>query len=605
MVGIQTRTTEHFVGGLIDAATASHDLAVAQGRVQRNADKLHLVIQQQRADAREQAAAVRDAAQSFYSLADAVEKPTLSLADLEKRMRDQAEATRNMARNIQKALELGVNPRAIQRMFDELGTDAALALDQVVKGGKKAADGLNRAFSSTEHANRALRESLGQTGQAVEALGRKKATPKMDLNTQAFDHHRQLAEHDIADLDNKHADPKVDLQGVELAIAQGNTLRGVLGSLHDKTIHVTTVYSHMGSPGGAGTGADPGLSTGGYTGPGGKYEPAGTVHRGEVVLPQEVVARDAAMLRSRYGYLPGMQNLPGYAKGGFVGRTNPGSTWANVSPWALMEKAVIEAQYVIEDFGATFEQATFEFHSATLSDQKLREMELKWRKHHLNELLKLQEKERDAIKERLDALRQERESIISGVANIVSAGADLLGGVRTAVIPGVGSSDPITWTDGPATFDSFTSALDTQFGTAQQLKHVLQVFKRKHIGSELLTWLIQNGANIETLEDFANQSAADLQAVSQQFSQLNQFTHSVGNQAAGVTGVNRAIDKQTDLLHAANQEYRQMNQRLHRLEKRLDHLDQTGPERTGRAVANAEKRNRDERSRSASRKATR
>ncbi|GAB7004411.1 hypothetical protein JCM18899A_18840 [Nocardioides sp. AN3] len=58
---------------------------------------------------------------------------------------------------------------------------------------------------------------------------------------------------------------------------------------------------------------------GGYTGRGGKYEPAGEVHRGEVVLPQEVVRSDAAFLRQRYGYLPGMADLPGYADGGLVG----------------------------------------------------------------------------------------------------------------------------------------------------------------------------------------------------------------------------------------------------------------------------------------------
>lgn len=58
---------------------------------------------------------------------------------------------------------------------------------------------------------------------------------------------------------------------------------------------------------------------GGYTGPGGKYEPAGEVHRGEVVLPQEVVREDAEFLKQRYGYLPGMGELPGYAAGGLVG----------------------------------------------------------------------------------------------------------------------------------------------------------------------------------------------------------------------------------------------------------------------------------------------
>lgn len=58
---------------------------------------------------------------------------------------------------------------------------------------------------------------------------------------------------------------------------------------------------------------------GGWTGPGYKYKPVGTVHADEVVIPKELVHRDARMLKARYGFLPGMQNLPEYADGGLVG----------------------------------------------------------------------------------------------------------------------------------------------------------------------------------------------------------------------------------------------------------------------------------------------
>ncbi|UQI38806.1 phage tail tape measure protein [Vreelandella venusta] len=59
-----------------------------------------------------------------------------------------------------------------------------------------------------------------------------------------------------------------------------------------------------------------GFSGGGYTGPGGKYEPAGIVHRGEVVWSQEDVARAGGLsvvesLR---------KNFTGYANGGAVGQ---------------------------------------------------------------------------------------------------------------------------------------------------------------------------------------------------------------------------------------------------------------------------------------------
>lgn len=59
----------------------------------------------------------------------------------------------------------------------------------------------------------------------------------------------------------------------------------------------------------------PGLSEGGYTGPGGKYEPHGIVHKGEFVFPQEAVRRLGV------GTLGALAGLPGYAAGGLVGPT--------------------------------------------------------------------------------------------------------------------------------------------------------------------------------------------------------------------------------------------------------------------------------------------
>lgn len=58
-----------------------------------------------------------------------------------------------------------------------------------------------------------------------------------------------------------------------------------------------------------------GFADGGYTGSGGKYEPAGIVHRGEYVLPQETVARIG--VRNLEALRTG--RIPGYQAGGLVG----------------------------------------------------------------------------------------------------------------------------------------------------------------------------------------------------------------------------------------------------------------------------------------------
>jgi len=61
-----------------------------------------------------------------------------------------------------------------------------------------------------------------------------------------------------------------------------------------------------------------GFAEGGYTGPGGKYAPAGIVHKGEFVIPQNIV-RIPGML----AYLERLRHLPGYAAGGAVGIAAP------------------------------------------------------------------------------------------------------------------------------------------------------------------------------------------------------------------------------------------------------------------------------------------
>lgn len=62
-----------------------------------------------------------------------------------------------------------------------------------------------------------------------------------------------------------------------------------------------------------------GFAEGGYTGHGGKYEPAGIVHRGEWVAPQHIVKSPAA--QPHIQALESMR-LKGYADGGFVTNSN-------------------------------------------------------------------------------------------------------------------------------------------------------------------------------------------------------------------------------------------------------------------------------------------
>ena len=74
-----------------------------------------------------------------------------------------------------------------------------------------------------------------------------------------------------------------------------------------------------------------GYADGGYTGDGGRYEPAGIVHRGEYVvaapeLRDPSVAREVARIeRKRLGRMAGRKAAPGYADGGYVGDSSGAS----------------------------------------------------------------------------------------------------------------------------------------------------------------------------------------------------------------------------------------------------------------------------------------
>lgn len=69
-----------------------------------------------------------------------------------------------------------------------------------------------------------------------------------------------------------------------------------------------------------------GFADGGFTGPGGKYEPAGIVHRGEYVQPQARMREPGALAFMRDFHAQGMQAIGkwrGYAQGGFVSPAAP------------------------------------------------------------------------------------------------------------------------------------------------------------------------------------------------------------------------------------------------------------------------------------------
>lgn len=114
------------------------------------------------------------------------------------------------------------------------------------------------------------------------------------------------------------------IMNAQIAAAKAPAELTILGGIPVGASLLAAGYANAGMVAGM---ALAGFSEGGYTGPGGKFEPKGVVHGGEVVIRKEVVDQPGMK-----DYLIGLNRSgkPGYANGGFVG--SPGISPAFTAP---------------------------------------------------------------------------------------------------------------------------------------------------------------------------------------------------------------------------------------------------------------------------------
>lgn len=123
----------------------------------------------------------------------------------------------------------------------------------------------------------------------------------------------------------------IETPGMKAAQTAIKKLEDRIKDLESKTVKITTDFKVTGTTLDFKTGKAVKVGnkvvsgdwhTGGYTGAGGKYEPAGTVHKGEVVFEQEAVAAAGGAQRLdqfRMDLTSGNAGLYGYASGGIAG----------------------------------------------------------------------------------------------------------------------------------------------------------------------------------------------------------------------------------------------------------------------------------------------
>lgn len=122
-----------------------------------------------------------------------------------------------------------------------------------------------------------------------------------------------------------------------LQSAASNVFASVAGSAIGSAFGSGTGAAASAGSTAAGYTAQYGFDEGGYTGPGGKYEPAGIVHGGEVVIRKEIVDQPGMK-----DYLVSL-NKRGYADGGYVG-LNSGSSSAPSAPGQILIQQSFQIQ---------------------------------------------------------------------------------------------------------------------------------------------------------------------------------------------------------------------------------------------------------------------
>lgn len=266
------------------------------------------------------AAATGDA---FINLAADMEKPSLSLDKLLERMRAQGRAAAEMGQNIRTALRNGADPAALQRIIDELGPQAGLAIEELAKGGEQAAGRFNRAWGVAEVGLSKVETAIGKVGQAIVRL------------------------------------PNGTMLRVTADTIQARTaierIKAQIAGIKDKTVRVNAYVNYLNagalrtSGGRDGDPATPYAGGGPVRGPGGPQEDAiaARLSNGEYVI------KAAAVDRYGVGLFDGL-NAMRFAIGGPVGQTSSASmhpaytpvaatsgSWAN-DPALIQRLAAIE-----------------------------------------------------------------------------------------------------------------------------------------------------------------------------------------------------------------------------------------------------------------------
>lgn len=448
------------------------------------------------------------------------------------------------------------------KRFGEQSPAAARASEDLIKKLKQVND--TKAEPKVTLDNKGFKAKQSDTWAGLYGLDRKTAKPKLDADDKPAGTKIRRTGLLLEDLDRKTARPKVDAD-TSAAQSKLSAIQAALSRIVSKTVTVS-----VNRVGGA---FNDMFADGGYTGSGGKYEPAGIVHRGEVVLPQEVVKRDWSMLSSRYG------NLPGFASGGFVGHTSSGP---DAGPMFTLISAAGDASIELRNLAG------------------LGKKELEIRSKLLNKEVERDQKAADAARQHRDAVLDDMKSLKESIASRFRS--DLFGQQQASSF----SLDNM-----PQSFDSAEQAqawfaaqqtvrdaqesagpspidiLKQDIADAREAQRLYRQLKQAGLSGAALTYAQQNASNEELAALLGDPQT--LKQYEKLYGTRQQVTNSTGN-TASMQRYGAELVRSNAHLADMKAELRESKQALHRLEerqKRMEKLAEKNPKDTGNATADA------------------
>lgn len=296
-----------------------------------NAEKLRDVL---RSAFQESVAASKTAADEAKKLLEQAATTRATGADKAAEIRraqlPQAEQDAANLRDFKNISDTAVTSALEAKMAAQFGrTEAAAKLaEQAIKDAERAR-GIIGKLADPEQQARATERVADAEATAQEAQAKikeRQAKGAGDVATQQADRIKTL-DAQIAELQKKAGEISVQVK-IDESLGTIARLKAELASIDDKTVNVVVKTTQTGG----GTPAEDyaayaaaadfrkeGFARGGYTGPGGKWQPAGVVHAGEFVLRQEVVRQRGMLAILQRLNREGLAALPGFASGGLVG----------------------------------------------------------------------------------------------------------------------------------------------------------------------------------------------------------------------------------------------------------------------------------------------